>query len=90
MKRANAIRTIAIALTVVLVAVSFSGSAAAQTADGGQVGVCVIGVDSPCNGEEWDGDAWDGSVDLPDDSGDIPSDELPSDGFEVPDGMPAP
>lgn len=21
-----------------------------------EVGICVIGVDSPCNGEEWDGD----------------------------------
>lgn len=27
-----------------------------------QAGVCVIGVDSPCNGEQWDGDDPNGST----------------------------
>lgn len=53
---------------VLLTAFALAGSATAtQSADsahngtdsgddGPEVGVCMIGVDSPCNGEEWDGD----------------------------------
>lgn len=27
-----------------------------ESDNGTQVGICMIGVDSPCNGEQWDGD----------------------------------
>ncbi|RYJ08409.1 teichoic acid transporter [Halogeometricum borinquense] len=66
-----------IALTIALVA--YSGGVAAQTTDGGQVGICVIGVDSPCNGDQWDGSGWS-------DGNNLPSHDAPSSDVEIPGG----
>jgi hypothetical protein len=70
---ANVLRTIGIVLTAAMVLVAFGGTAAAQTADG-QMGICVVGADSPCNGEQWDGDVG-GDADVP--GADAPSVDLP-------------
>ncbi len=81
-------RTTAMVLTVALALSAFGGGAAAQTSDG-DAGVCVIGVDSPCNGEQWDGDGQNGDLpsgDVPEElPGDIPSGDVPS---EVPGELP--
>lgn len=79
------LKTCTLLVAVVLLLGAFSGGVAAQTSDGdGEMGVCVIGVDSPCNGEQWDGDAPSGDtpIDVP---SDIP-DDVPSD---IPDDVPS-
>lgn len=47
-----------IGVVVVVALIAGAGIALKATTDSGEtkVGVCVIGVDSPCNGEQWDGD----------------------------------
>ncbi|WP_226013546.1 hypothetical protein [Halomicrobium salinisoli] len=81
MQSTDRLRTIGIALAALAVAaVAFSGGAAAQTTDGGQAGICMIGADSPCNGDQWDGglgsdllslDSLSEYVDVPDRVSDI-------------------
>ena len=85
MIRKHTFRAIGIGVVVLAFAVfAFSGGAAAQSDTGGQAGVCVIGEESPCNGEQWDGDPVDDGVGLP---GDIPAD-VPQPGGDVPVDIP--
>lgn len=85
MIRKHTVRAIGIGLVVLaFAAFAFSGGAAAQSDNGGQAGVCVIGTDSPCNGEQWDGDPVDVGDDLP---GDSPVD-VPQPGGDAPIDIP--
>lgn len=82
MRSTGRLRTIGIALAALAIAaVAFSGGAAAQSVQDGDAGICVVGADSPCNGDQWDGgvgsdlpsfDAPSEYVDVPEEIGDLP------------------
>ncbi|WP_266075720.1 hypothetical protein [Haladaptatus caseinilyticus] len=75
-------RTLVIIAIVGVSLLSSAGSVAAQNAPPSnaedRMGVCVIGMDSPCNGVQWGG--------TPEQPDDLP--ERPTDGPEKPDDVP--
>lgn len=78
MQSTDRLRTIGIALAALAIAaVALSGGATAQTTEDGQAGVCVIGADSPCNGDQWDGGVGDTLLPI----------DVPSEDIDVPDGI---